>query len=56
MPDGGRCLNVYVSREGQRDHLGHFRVEDRRRTAAVLGDLQMMSREADQLLFRLLVR
>ena len=35
MPDGGRCLNVYISRKGEREHLGHFGVQELRSDSRV---------------------
>ena len=50
-PNGGRCSNIYVPREGQGTHLGHFGAQDLKLTAAKLDELWEMSRETGQLLF-----
>ena len=36
MPDGGRCLKVYVPKEGQRDHLVNLRGQDLRRDSSIV--------------------
>ena len=45
MSDGGRCLNLYISRKGQRDHLGNFGGQDPRSDSNRFSHLWEMSRE-----------
>ena len=51
LSDGGKCLNMYISRKGQKDHLGNFGVQDLRSDSIRFSHLWEMSREIDKILF-----
>ena len=51
MPDGGRCLNIYVPVEGKSDNSGGLGVQDPRSDSTRFSGLWEMSRGTGQLLY-----